>query len=175
MKTIATIAGAAALALASVSPARAQAPSVKPPGAGPPIAIAVMDFDYRDSSGEPRDQTREHAERLAAFASALRADLAASGAFKVVSVTCASPPCTAATIPPAKLLADARASGAQWLLYGEIFKTSTLIQWQRVQVVDLVADRLLDGKLLSFRGDTDEAWRRAEVFLAREIVELGTK
>ena len=42
-----------------------------------PIPVAVSDFDYRDRSGETRDQTREHAERLKSFVSSLRADLAA--------------------------------------------------------------------------------------------------
>jgi hypothetical protein len=30
-------------------------------------------------------------------------------------------------------------------------------------------DKVVFDKLLSFRGDTDEAWRRAEEFLARDI------
>lgn len=29
-----------------------------------PIPIAVADFDYSDTSGEPRDQREEHAARL---------------------------------------------------------------------------------------------------------------
>jgi hypothetical protein len=34
-----------------------------------------------------------------------------------------------------------------------------------MQVVDIVADRLIDDKILTFRGDTEEAWLRAEAFL----------
>lgn len=138
-----------------------------------PIPVAVLDFDYRDTSGETRDQTREHAERLKSFVASLRADLAASGRFTLVAPPCARAPCTAATVPPAQLLQDARAAGARLLIYGEISKTSTLIQWQKVQIVDLAADRLLDAKLMSFRGDDDEAWRRAEAYLARDVLALN--
>ena len=46
---------------------------------------------------------------------------------------------------------------------------STLIQWGKLQIVDLQADRLVDDKMLSFRGDSDDAWRRAEVFVVEEI------
>ena len=56
----------AALALQSgVSPAAA------------PIAVAVADFDYFDTSGEVTDQSEEHRARVASFAKLLRDNLAA--------------------------------------------------------------------------------------------------
>src|SRR5260370_40676484 len=66
-----------------------------------PAQIAVIDFDYLDSSGEPRDQTAEHRARMAAFMSKLRADLAAGGMFAPVTSAFADPPGTAGNAPPA--------------------------------------------------------------------------
>ena len=137
--------------------------------ARPPIPVAVIDFDYTDTSGEPRDQTAEHAARLAAFVKALRSDLAATGRFRPVEIACASPPCTAANTPAPALIKAAKAAGARLLVYGGVEKMSTLIQWGKLQIVDLQADRLVDDKMLSFRGDSDDAWRRAEVFVVEEI------
>jgi hypothetical protein len=37
-------------------------------------------------------------------------------------------------------------------------------------VIDIEANKLLFDRLISFRGDTDEAWQRAERFLVRELV-----
>ena len=137
--------------------------------AGPPVRVAVFDFDYTDTSGEPRDQSAEHAARLAAFVNGLRSDLAASGRFEPVEIACASPPCTVGNTPAPALIAAAKAAGARLMVYGGIEKMSTLIQWGKLQVVDLEADRLLDDKMITFRGDSDEAWRRAEAFVAAEI------
>jgi hypothetical protein len=131
--------------------------------------IAVVDFDYRDSSGEVRDQAAEHRARLDAFMAKLRADLGADPRFPVVTIGCADPPCTAGNMTPTALMDAARRAGARLLLYGQIDKMSTLVEWGRVQIVDVAADRLLDDKLLTFRGDTDEAWLRAEAFIVEEL------
>jgi hypothetical protein len=40
-------------------------------------AIAIVDFNYVDTSGEMRDQRTEHEMRLSVFMSALKNDLAA--------------------------------------------------------------------------------------------------
>jgi hypothetical protein len=131
--------------------------------------IAVVDFDYRDTSGEPLDQSAEHRARLGAFMAKLRADLGADPKFLVLSIACADPPCTAGNTPPQALMDAARNAGAHALLYGEIAKMSTLVQWGRVELVDVAADRLLEDKFLTFRGDTDEAWLRAEAFIVEEL------
>jgi hypothetical protein len=157
------IAGPAAIAMFSASGVCA---------ASALIPVAVIDFDYTDTSGESRDQTAQHATRLAAFVKALRDDLAATGRFRSVEIACASPPCTARNTPAPALIAAAKAAGARLLVYGGIEKMSTLIQWGKLQIVDLQADRLIDDKMLSFRGDTDDAWRRAETFVVEEIKAL---
>jgi hypothetical protein len=53
-----------------------------------PIAVAVIDLDYVDTSGEVRDQRQEHAARIARFSEALRADLSRGGKFRVVTLRC---------------------------------------------------------------------------------------
>ena len=38
-----------------------------------------------------------------------------------------------------------------------------------MQVVDIEADKLLVDRWLTFRGDNDEAWRRAEAFIVEDL------
>lgn len=137
---------------------------------GTPIPLAIAEFDYTDTSGEAQDQREIHAARLADFIALLREELAASGKYRIVTLACAKPPCSAARTDAAELLGAARASGAQLLLYGGIHKMSTLVQFGRAQAVDLAADKLVFDRALSFRGDDDEAWHRAGMFLAEQLV-----
>ena len=58
------------------------------------------------------------------------------------------------------------------LLIGGIQKMSTLVQWVKVQTIDIEANRMVLDKLLTFRGDTHEAWQHAEAFVAREIIAI---
>jgi len=133
------------------------------------VPVAVIDFDYQDTSGEPRNQSAEHHALMAEFMNKLRNDLAAEGKFAPVTIVCANPPCTIASMPPTALIAAAKEAGARLILYGGVPKMSTLIQWGKIQVFDLAADRLIDDKMLTFRGDTNEAWLRAEEFLVEEM------
>jgi hypothetical protein len=134
------------------------------------VTIAVVDFDYLDTSGEERDQSREHAARLKDFMAALRSDLAAHGK-TVVSLKCGLAPCSPDR--PAELLRAAREAGAGIVLLGSIHKMSTLIQWAKAEAIDAATDRVLLDKLFTFRGDNDDSWRRAEAFIAGEMASLG--
>jgi hypothetical protein len=154
-------------ALAVASPAAA---ADRPPS---PVPIAVLDLVYVDTSGEARDQTQEHAARIRRFSDALRSDLARSGKFRIVTPQCGSTPCSASG-EPSELLARAREAGAKLMLIGGVHKQSTLIQWATVQALDVDDDRPVLDKLLTFRGDTDEAWERAEAFVAREVAALAS-
>jgi hypothetical protein len=158
------LAGLAAAMLVLAAPSWADGPTATR------IPIAVADFDYTDTSGEAGNQRAEHAARLEAFARMIRIDLADSGKYRVVALACAPPPCSAGRTQPAILLEDARRAGARLLLYGGIQKMSTLIQFAKSQVVDVDADKLVFDRLITFRGDSDEAWRRAEQFLVGELV-----
>ena len=42
-----------------------------------------------------------------------------------------------------------------------------------MQAVDVESGRAVLDKLYTFRGDTDEAWERAEAFVAREVAALA--
>ncbi len=116
---------------------KAQDGGKKPQGA----AIAVIDFGYVDTSGEERDQRKEHETRLGNFMRALRDDLAKGGSFGLVTPACGPKPCSLA----------------------------------EVEAIDARTGRVMFDKLFTFRGDTDEAWRRAEIFIANEIAEVSSQ
>jgi hypothetical protein len=50
---------------------------------------------------------------------------------------------------------------------------STLVQWAKIQVADEEQGRIVFDRLLTFRGDTDEAWQKAEAFVARDVLNLA--
>jgi hypothetical protein len=149
-----------------ISPMSARSEEAK----APPISIAVADFDYTDTSGEPIDQQAEHQARLQAFVGAIRASLEQGGRYRVVALACRQPPCTARNLPPAELLASASAAGAKRLLYGGIHKMSTLVQNAKIQMIDLENDKVTFDRLITFRGDNDEAWQRAQRFVTRDLM-----
>ncbi len=113
------------------------------------IGVAMDDFSYTDTSAEPADQTAAHERRLAAFMAALRRDIGADPRYRLV--------------PSAQ-------DGAAFKVIGGIQKTSTLVQWAKVAVIEIGAKKLVMDKLYSFRGDNDESWERAEIFVSREIM-----
>ena len=132
------------------------------------IPIAVADFDYIDTSAEPTNQEAAHAERLRAFTERLRLDLAQEN-YRIVELPCAQRPCTVRRSTAERLIESARAAGARLLLLGGIHKVSTLIQNGKVRVVDVEMNQVVFDRSISFRGDTDESWERAERFLVRGL------
>jgi len=134
-----------------------------------PVSIAVVDFDYVDTSGEARDQRVEHEARLRAFMRAIRDDLAGSGHYRIVALDCSQAPCAAGG--SAQLMKDAHSAGATLLLYGGIHKESTLIQWMKVEAIEVENGKHLFDRLMTFRGDTDESWMRSERFLIKQLTE----
>jgi hypothetical protein len=118
------------------------------------IGIAMDDFSYTDTSAEPANQTAAHERRLSAFMAALRRDISAEQRYRL--------------LPSAQ-------DGAAFKIIGGIQKTSTLVQWAKVAVIDVGARKVVMDKLYTFRGDNDEAWERAEIFVSREVMAaLGT-
>lgn len=120
-----------------------------PAGADDAVGIAMDDFSYTDTSAEPTNQTAAHERRLSAFMAALRRDIGADRRYRLV--------------PSAQ-------DGAAFKVIGGIQKTSTLVQWAKVAVIDVGAKKLVMDKLYTFRGDNDESWQRAEIFVSREIM-----
>jgi hypothetical protein len=121
-----------------------------PAGAAPDrVSVAVEDFIYFDTSGEPVDQTAAHERRLQAFMAALRSDVEADQRYQL----------------RASAGADTR-----FRIVGGIHKMSTLVLSAKVVVIDADAKKAVSDKLYSFRGDNDEAWRRAELFVSRDVM-----
>jgi hypothetical protein len=131
--------------------------------------LVLLDFNYVDTSGETKDQAAEHQKRLDAFMLALRQDIAASQKYRMVTATCRPIPCEVGQSALTELQDAARQAGAKILMMGGVHKMSTLIQNARVMAVDLETNAVVLDKLVTFRGDTDEAWKRAETFIAQQI------
>ncbi|OIQ65912.1 hypothetical protein GALL_525240 [mine drainage metagenome] len=79
--------------------------------------------------------------------------------------------CSVGDIDADQLLDKAHAAGAARLLIGSVHKMSTLVQWAKFDIVDVKTRNVVFNRLVTFRGDNDEAWRRAESFIAREILD----
>ncbi|WP_128926246.1 DUF3280 domain-containing protein [Bradyrhizobium guangxiense] len=120
-----------------------------PAAAEAPIGVAMDDFSYTDTSAEPTNQTAAHERRLSAFMAAMRRDIEKGGRYHLV--------------PSAQ-------EGAAFKVIGGIQKTSTLVQWAKVAVIDAGTKKLVMDKLYTFRGDNDESWERAEMFVSREVM-----
>ena len=149
-------------------------PSGRSPAAAP-IAVAVADFDYFDTSGEVVDQSAEHRARVASFAALLRDNLAGLGDYRVVTIECPDPPCTANSLSQDLFIAAARKAGARLVVYGGIRKMSTLVQWGEIQLLDLEAEKLLMRRTVTFRGDNDAAYRHAANFVSDTLKESMPK
>jgi hypothetical protein len=135
-----------------------------------PSVIAIAPFDYKDTSGEIRDQRKEHEERLQAFLEALKQDLAATGKYRIISLECKDAPCS----DPSQV-AEAQRNGADAVIFGSIQKMSTLIGWIKVVAVDTGTKNPVFERFLTFRGDNGEAWSRAEKFVAQELASATLK
>ena len=132
------------------------------------VNVAIIDFTYIDTAGEPTNQVDVHRKRLQAFMTALRADFERDPAVHLLPSSC-PPLCADDGQRHADLLRSAAKAGAKILVTGGIQKLSTLVQWVKVTAFDVDATRLVFDKLFTFRGDSDEAWQRAEVFVSQEV------
>jgi Protein of unknown function (DUF2380) len=127
------------------------------------IGVAIQDFTYFDTSGEPIDQTAAHQRRLQAFMTAIRRDVEAADELRLTPLSCNSP-CAGDDLARA-----ASAAGASIVVVGGIQKMSTLVQLAKVTVIEIGPGRLVFDRRYTFRGDNDEAWVRAEAFVSRDI------
>jgi hypothetical protein len=153
---------AAAFCAGPVAPSQAQA--------GVP-GLAVVEIQYVDTSGEVIDQSADHSRRLREFEASLRADLAASGKLRNATLDCPPKACSLGDVDAGELFARAQAAGAAYLLIGSVHKTSTLVQWAKFEIVAVNARNVVFSRLVTFRGDNDEAWRRAKSFIVRQILD----
>jgi Protein of unknown function (DUF2380) len=134
-----------------------------------PLVFAVAELEYIDTSGEVIDQSADHLRRRRTFEASLRTDLVASGKLRSTDLDCPQNACSLSDLTTGQLLDKAQAAGADVLLIGSVHKMSTLVQWAKFGIIDVKARKVVFDRLVSFRGDDDEAWRRAESFIARQI------
>lgn len=139
----------------------------------PTLVLAIAEIHYVDTSGEAIDQSADHRRRLREFEAALRSDLVASGKIANAALECPPNACSVGDIHDGQLLDKAKEAGATHLLIGRFHKMSTLIQQAKFDVIDVKARKVVFDRYISFRGDNDAAWRRAESFLARQILDHG--
>lgn len=133
------------------------------PGAALAEGLLIAPVKLLDTSHEARDQSAEHARRQALLADVLAGELQAS-LLPADAVAGACPRETADCL--VTLMQD---RGAERGLFIVVQKSSTLILQIFASVVDLRAGKLVTHRELNFRGDNDESWRRAGVFLARQL------
>ncbi|NOJ40247.1 DUF2380 domain-containing protein [Bradyrhizobium australiense] len=136
-----------------------------------PLIFAVAEIEYVDTSGEVIDQSADHVRRLREFEASLRNDLAASGKLRNAGLDCPPNGCSVGDLDAGQLLGKAQAAGADLLVIGSVHKMSTLVQWAKFDIIDVKARKVVFERLVSFRGDNDEAWRRAASFIVRQIRE----
>jgi hypothetical protein len=154
-----------AVAVVCASPVRrSQAQS------GAPV-LAVAEIQYTDTSGEVLDQSVDHFRRLREFEALLRTDLAANGKVQNATLDCPPNACSVGDIGADQLLGKAQAAGAAYLLISSFHKMSTLVQWAKFDIIDVKTRNVVFNRLVTFRGDNDKAWRHAESFIVREILD----
>jgi hypothetical protein len=136
-----------------------------------PLVFAVAEIHYVDTSGEAIDQSADHRRRLREFEAALRNDLTAGGKISNAALDCPLNACSVGDLNDSQLVAKAKEAGATHLLIGRFHKMSTLIQQAKFDVIDVKARKLVFDRFITFRGDNDAAWRHAETFLVRQILE----
>jgi hypothetical protein len=140
-----------------------------------PLVFAVAEIEYIDTSGEVIDQSADHLRRRRTFEASLRTDLAAGGKLRSADLDCPPNACSVGDLTTSQLLGKAQAAGADILLIGSVQKMSTLVQWAKFDIIDVKARKVVFERLVSFRGDNDEAWRRAEAFVVRQIRDRETE
>lgn len=130
--------------------------------------LAVVDIGFTDSSGETREQGREHAERQRALTRGLSRQIEQPGRLQVLHLVCGAG-CSLDAAGVEMLRQRAQAAGAAYVLVGKVHKMSTLVMSMRFAVLDTVSGKLVLERLLSFRSDNDEGWRHAGDYAAREV------
>jgi hypothetical protein len=146
--------------------------SARPSQAQPTTPVlAVAELQYVDTSGEVIDQSADHVRRRREFEASLRSDLVKSGRMRDVGLDCPANACSVEDIDFERLLGKAQAAGASHLLIGAVHKMSTLVQQAKFNIIDVKSRKVVFDRYVSFRGDSDQAWRRAESFVASQILD----
>jgi Protein of unknown function (DUF2380) len=133
--------------------------------------VAVFDFEIVDTSlqGAANGPRADEAVRLARVTDKLRHDLAQSGRVDVVGIAPVAAQASASNLQDcggcdAEL---AHRVGAKYSVTGWVQKVSNLILNLNVVVRDAETGKIIWGKSVDMRGNTDESWSRAIDYLVR--------
>ena len=129
--------------------------------------VGILPVKLLDTSREARDQQQDHQRRMDILAETLLSEIDDASLIGADVVATCSPETTEC------LLGLARDSGDDQALFIVAQKTSTLILQLFANLVDTESGDLILSRNLNFRGDNDDAWRRAGRFLARQMREAG--
>jgi hypothetical protein len=125
--------------------------------------LAVFPVKLLDTSQEAADQRESHERRLLLLRQVLGTELDDS----IMIDPAALQSCAPQTVDC--LMSVAARQGADRALFIVAQKTSTLILQLFANLADVESQSLITSHNLNFRGDNDEAWRRAGIFLARQL------
>lgn len=125
--------------------------------------LAIAPLKMLDTSREARDQQADHDRRLRLMEEILAGELSGRLIGRE-DIAAACPRETAEC-----LVTALRERGAERGLFIVVQKTSTLILQAFASLVDLEGETLVTHAEISFRGDNDEAWRRAAHFLSGKL------
>jgi Protein of unknown function (DUF2380) len=155
---------AIALGLALLSPdASASAPKV-----------AVFDFELVDTSleGAANGPRADEAARLSKLGVELRHRLIATGRIDVVDIAPVAAQAHASNLQACGGCdaSFARELGARLSITGWVQKVSNLILNVNIVVRDADSGRVISGKSVDMRGNTDESWSRALDWLVRNYL-----
>lgn len=145
--------------------------------AAPLPRVAVLAAEIVDDHDNPATRA-DQARRLPALSALLRRELAAQQLYEVVD-----------TAPAAELIARlsgqhaslhdcdpcsddiGRALGVDLVMTPWIYKVSELILMLNLQIYSVRAGRLVHMKGVQMRGNRDDSWDRAAVYLVRDMAE----
>jgi hypothetical protein len=142
--------------------------------AGTPTLL-VLPLEIIDTSGETPSRAKDLEDRLAALTIYLSKELRTQGLYAIVDPISIAGEIdkTRATQPLDRCNGCerdlARLVHADRVLIGAVDKVSTLIGSLRLRIVDVATGQGIFGRVLGFRGDTDEAWQRAARFFVRDL------
>ncbi|CAM3003472.1 Protein of unknown function [Paracoccus aminovorans] len=125
--------------------------------------LVIAPVKLLDTSHEARDQQAEHLHRQDLLAQVLAEEMPGT----LLTRDEVAEACPRETTDC--LVTLLRDRGGDRGLFIVVQKASTLILQAFASEVDLKGGKLIAHKELNFRGDNDESWRRAGVFLARQL------
>jgi hypothetical protein len=136
--------------------------------------VAVFDFEFADTSleGATNDPRADEQLRLVWLGNELRRRLTQSGRAEVVNIAGISARARATNLRACGGCDAAFGSelGAKYSITGWVQKVSNVILNVNIVVRDVETGRVVSGKSVDMRGNTDESWSRALDWLIRNYL-----